>query len=170
MQFLVGILSHTPVWVWAIMAALVYRGWTMTRDRVVQPLSLMVIPAVFVLLDVAKLVAYDADKQSLLLTFIGALVGVWAVILLKPARATQRLADGKLVIKGEWISICIFLGIFLANYTAGVLAVINPPAAADAHLAVTLFNGFSVAFMTSRAIAHLRSRNTGEMVLGMQKG
>ncbi|MCO6188069.1 DUF6622 family protein [Rhizobium sp. L1K21] len=170
MQFLVGIVTHTPIWVWAILAALVYRGWTMTRDRVIHPISLMLIPAIFILLDAVQLIARQAGNETLLLTLIGILSGLWAVVFLKPARNTQRLADGKLAIEGEWISICIFLAVFSGNYIAGVLAVINPAVATNAQLAAALFNGFSVGFMTSRAIAHLRSSNTGEVVSSAQRG
>lgn len=156
MQLIVAIITNTPVWVWAIVAFLVYRGWTMTRDRIVHPFTLMLIPGIFVALDVFKLVYYRADAHTLLLTFSGVLLGISTVLVLRPARTTVATQDGKLAIKGEWMSLCIFITIFAGNYATAVLTAMHLPSAADVAIASTLLNGFCVSFMATRTLTHLR--------------
>ncbi len=155
MQLFTGILTNTPIWVWALFAFLMYRGWAMSRDRAVSPISLLLVPGIFLSADVAQLALAPADMKMLPLTAMGAVLGLSVVLLLKPARSTIRLPDGKLQVEGEWISITLFLFVFLGNYVNAILAVINPPAAEPVRLVASVLNGFSISFMLARSIAHL---------------
>ncbi|MGO4839398.1 DUF2306 domain-containing protein, partial [Rhizobiaceae sp. 2RAB30] len=42
----VDIVTHTPLWVWPLLLYVLYAGWKATRDRVVAPWRLLVMPAV----------------------------------------------------------------------------------------------------------------------------
>ena len=43
----VEIVAHTPLWVWALFAFLVYRGVAGMRTREVSPFRVLIVPAVF---------------------------------------------------------------------------------------------------------------------------
>ncbi len=162
MQLFTGILTNTPIWVWALFAFLMYRGWTMSRDRTVRPLTLFLIPGIFLLVDITQLALGLLSLKLLPMTFAGALAGVIAVFLLKPARSTVRLPDGKLLIAGEWASISLLLAVFLSNYASAVLSVVNPADAEPVRLVASTLNGFSFAFMLARSIAHLRTGSVSQ--------
>ena len=43
---IVNVLSHTPVWVWGLLAALMALGFSQTRQRHVAPWRLLMLPMV----------------------------------------------------------------------------------------------------------------------------
>ena len=67
---LIQILSHTPAYVWAILAFLVYRGVAAMREREVAPRQLTVIPIVMLLLSLQDIVARFGVGLLPLLTWV----------------------------------------------------------------------------------------------------
>lgn len=162
MQILGTILIRTPFWVWLLLAALIWFGLSRTKTREINATSQLIAPIIFVGLVLVKLILSGFAPMPLLGAISGIVLGALAVLWLKPARNTTRLASGRLRIEGEWISLAIIMIVFLANYAAAVIGSIAPHiiTGAEFQYSMALINGFSAALMTLRTIGHLRTKTT----------
>jgi hypothetical protein len=161
MQMPIDILTHTPSWVWLVLALLVFRGLKRTKTREVSQNSLILLPAILTLLALRRLVMAGFDADVLMGTAIGIIAAFVILLSIKPARQTRRLPNGKLLLQGEWLSLGLLLVIFAANYIDGVLTAIDPATAASGPMQITwsFVNGLSVTFMVGRSIMHLLAGN-----------
>jgi len=50
------ILEHTPLWVWAVFAALILLGWQQTRTRDVSIARATILPVIMILLSLSGVV------------------------------------------------------------------------------------------------------------------
>lgn len=161
MQMPIDILTHTPGWVWLVLALLVFRGLKRTKTREVSQNSLILLPAILTVLALRRLVMAGFDADVLMGTAIGIIAAFVILLSIKPARQTRRLPNGKLLLQGEWLSLGLLLVIFAANYIDGVLTAIDPATAASGPMQITwsFVNGLSVTFMVGRSIMHLLAGN-----------
>ncbi len=72
MDLLGNIFSHTPVWVWVILALLIFLGVQASRPRTVRLLRILITPAVFIVWGIVSL----TTKHEI----TGLLVGDWLVL------------------------------------------------------------------------------------------
>lgn len=165
MQILGIILIRTPFWVWLLLAALIWFGLSRTKTREINATSQLITPIIFVGLVLAKLILSGFAPMPLLGAASGIVLGTLAVLWLKPARNTMRLANGRLRIQGEWISLAIMMLVFLPNYAAAVIGSIAPHiiTGAEFQYSMALINGFSAALMTLRTIAYLRTQHVPQL-------
>jgi uncharacterized membrane protein len=142
------IISHTPIYVWALLAFLMYRGFLASADRDISLLKLSVIPAVMLVLTLSGLNGRGA---------LGAGVwGVWLVGMLAGAVLSWRLTSGDIAVnraagtvlqRGSWMPLVLMLAIFITKYTVAVMSAMHPelPHNLAFALAITtlfgLFNG-----------------------------
>ncbi|MGR6432831.1 DUF6622 family protein [Rhizobium sp. PAMB 3174] len=161
MQMPIDILTHTPSWVWLVLALLVFRGLKRTKTREVSQNSLILLPAILTLLALRRLVMAGFDADVLAGTATGIILAFVILLSIKPARQTRRLPNGKLLLQGEWLSLGLLLVIFAVNYVDGVLTAIDPAAAASQPMQITwsFVNGLSVTLMVGRSIMHLLAGN-----------
>lgn len=57
-EFLIGVVTHTPVWVWVLFIFLISRGLKARRPATVTLERLAIIPAIFLIWDIYDLVVY----------------------------------------------------------------------------------------------------------------
>lgn len=79
MPGIIGILSHTPLWVWPLILYGLFIGWNRTRDRVVSPPRLFIMPALICGLVLYNLVSAGISAGGLLGFACGAVAGTLAV-------------------------------------------------------------------------------------------
>ncbi len=159
MQYFVEIIANTPFWVWVILVALVALGLGQTRTER-RSFSGLVIPAVvFAVIALAKLGYARFAADALFGTLGGGVLGIALILLTRPGRRTEKLADGSYLIRGEWMPLVVILVVFVGNYFVAVISAIAPELAQStaAGLAVGAINGFSALYMAGRTIAHLRA-------------
>jgi hypothetical protein len=169
MHMLVAIFVNTPLWVWAILAALVVIGMRRTSAHEVSLLSLILPPAIFIILMIARMIQSHFAVPVLVGTLVGAVLGGMIVAILKPARNTRLQDNGKILIEGEYVSLVLYLLVFAANYISHVLVAINPTlGSSDAvRLAFSVANGLSVSVALVRAILHDRKARADRELLPM---
>src|SRR6185369_9444875 len=71
MKFAYQVLIHTPVWVFALLAFLVWQGIKATRPRTVTIWRSLIVPAVFIVWGLSRLVSRQ-DYAGLLTAWLGA--------------------------------------------------------------------------------------------------
>lgn len=156
-SFLFDVVTHTPIWVWAVFALVTYLGWQRTRDRVVSLWRLLLFPAVIIVLAATGL-AHASLGTTLPIMLVALAIGGTAGWLLERDGATKRLPDGRLWMRGEWWSLAQVLAIFGFRYATIVAGTVNPALGVDPawQIATTLVSSTLSAMVLGRTLARLR--------------
>nr|WP_308495375.1 DUF6622 family protein [Duganella aceris] len=157
------IISHTPVYVWALLAFLLYRGYLASRDRDITLQKMAIIPGVMLVLALSGLNGHGA---------LGAGVwGVWAIGVLAGMALIWRMTNGDIAIdraagtihqRGSWMPLAMMMAIFLTKYTVAVASAMHPelPHSLPFALGVTalygVFNGVFLGRLARYASVWLR--------------
>jgi len=139
-MFIATILSHTPIWVWALLAFLIYRGLMALRPREVSPSRMLVIPLVFLVWGLSGLLGADGVGAELALFAGGLLVGLACgrgLASLSPAPRWSR-ATGLLAMPGSPIPLILIVVAFATKYVGTVALALNPDIAVHAEIAAAM--------------------------------
>lgn len=160
LQYASGIATHTPLWVWLILAGLVYLGLQRTKTRELSTPRIIVPAALFGLLAVTRLSLGRFAEPAVLGTCAGLVVAFGMLMLVKPGRRAQRTDAGTVLIEGEWFSLGLILAIFCVNYGIAVVSAINPALGSSDNLRFLygFVNATSSGFMIGRAYAYLNAK------------
>ena len=133
---LMSILRHTPVFVWLILAALVWRGWSARRDREVAARKLAIIPLVLLALSLwGVLSAYASHAVTLPLWLAGVLAGTFVASRLVRGEVAVLPERAALLVRGSWVPMVVLVTMFLLKYVTNVALAIQPALAANASFA-----------------------------------
>lgn len=153
---IIGVLTHTPPYVWAIFAFIIFMGFQRTRDRTVQLWRLFLLPTIMILTALSGMIG--AGLGSLPAILAGLAVGGVSGWLLERDGATRRLPNGQVWLRGEWWSFVQILLIFGFRYSLAVVGAINPTFVADptVHLVAMFVSSLLSAMVLGRTLARLR--------------
>lgn len=153
----IGIVQHTPVWVWGLLAALVALGLSQTRDREMSLARITVVPLVLLGLSLSGVFSAFGHIPVALggwgAGFGAALAfGRQFIAVRGAAWSAQR---GQLQVPGSWMPLVLILGLFGVKYLAGASLATHPALASDvafAGLVSLTYGSFSGIFL-ARALA-----------------
>ncbi|MBN9220076.1 MAG: hypothetical protein J0I79_19195 [Mesorhizobium sp.] len=151
------ILAHTPLWVWPLIAYGLFVGWNRTRDRVVSPWRLLVLPVLITGLAFHNLVVSGISAAGLLGVACGAVAGAFAGAAMARRRPARLLEDGRLALQGDWLPLALIVAIIVFRYASGVALGVNPALAQTPtfDLPNAILSGFFAATMIARTIGTL---------------
>jgi hypothetical protein len=148
---LIQILSHTPVYVWAILAFMVYRGVVALRERETTLRSLFIIPVVMLALSLQDIAAKFGASLLPLSAWAGAaLVVALLVWKFSGAGISAGATSGSVRVHGSRAPLALMMAIFLTKYATAVTLAIQPQASHHALFPVavcTLFGVFNGYFL-----------------------
>jgi len=148
---LTQIVTHTPIYVWAILAFLVHRGMIAMRDRDVELRKLCIIPVVMLLLSLQDIAArFGLDGIALGAWVAGVAIAVPPVLLFGASRIAAGSAPGTVRVRGSRVPLAMMMAVFFTKYTASVMLAVFPQAhqnALVAGLVCTLFGLFNGIFL-----------------------
>lgn len=163
LRFLTTVFSNTPLWVWAILAALLALGFKQTRDQVVGRTRLLVQPLALGALSVAAAIsAFGLQPVSAGGWLLGAAAGVLLNRLLGLPRRVQTLPNGQFAIGGSWAPMVLLMAIFWLRYAVAVSLAVAPALRADnltVLMACALY-GLASGLFGARAWRVLRTAST----------
>jgi hypothetical protein len=146
------ILSHTPLYVWAILAFLVYRGLAAARTRELAPRALFIVPVVMLGLSLHGIVsAFGADGGALLAWLAGMLLVAPPALRWSGARIGPSGAAGKVRVAGSWSPLAAMLATFAVKYAVAVSMALRPALVQDASFGAAvcglygMLNGYFIA-------------------------
>lgn len=145
------IVSHTPTYVWGILAFLIYRGALASRNRCMTVRSVFILPAVMLALGLQS----TASGFGLLSPAGAAwLAGVAAGIVLMWKRAADGTtidhAAGLVHLRGSWLPMGLMMTIFTGKFVIAVALASRPALRGSLVLALpacAAFGALSGAFM-----------------------
>jgi len=122
------IISHTPLYVWALLAFLIYRGYLASMDRETTLRNLCIIPGVMLVLSLQGIVGKFGGSDSALLAWAaGAIVSTavtWSLI--DASRITPDRGKGTLHLRGSWVSLMLMMAIFVVKYSVAIVSAMHP--------------------------------------------
>ena len=153
---LLQILAHTPRWVFAVFALLVWLGAKQLFAGTVGLGRVTVMPIVMTGLSISGLVSVFGDAPAALAGWAVAALVVAALVLQRSLPATTRYdaPTRQFHLAGSAVPLVLMMGIFFTKYVAGVMLAMHPALNHDATFAVvvpTLYGVFSGVF-TGRAL------------------
>ena len=135
MRFALGILTHTPLWVFALLAYLVWQGIRSLRPRTTPIWRLLIVPAVFIAMGLSRIVSGSETGPWPLLTWLGAAAVFAPLGLATPTRLIGVDRQNWLVTRaGSAIPLIRNIVVFLLQYAVAVTAALDP----HGHTAVAL--------------------------------
>jgi hypothetical protein len=130
---LLQIITHTPLFVWALLAGLVALGWRQTRTRQVVPRQVLMLPAAMLGLGLWSLVPGLQTNPSVALLWLAALaLGAAGGLRTPQVPGTAWLADeGHFRVPGSWVPMGFIVVIFMMRYALGAGTALHPEWRAD---------------------------------------
>lgn len=128
LRFVLGILHHTPPWVWVLLAALLVLGLSQLRTRSVSRTRLLVLPAVLVGLGLFATATSFQPAGPALAAWVLALAGgvMLGRQLPRPTGARWDASGRSLLLPGSALPLLVIMAIFALRYTAGVALALHP--------------------------------------------
>ena len=124
-EFAMQILKNTPIWVWAILAALIYLGSRQLKARVVKRYSVLIAPVVFLFVGLMASGRGPVEFATWALTLLT--LATVTFFVGRPTAGARYEANGdRLHMPGSAVPMTIMLAIFLLNYVINVVLAINP--------------------------------------------
>jgi len=142
---LIQILTHTPLYVWAILAFLVYRGMAAMRDRDVEVRKLVMIPAVMLVLSLQDISAKFGLGGWALAAWAVAAAGVaLAAGLAGSERIAASAVPGHVRVCGSRLPLVMMMAVFFTKYAASVAVSVAPQLRQDTLFACIVCGLFGV--------------------------
>lgn len=147
----IQILTHTPLYVWAILAFLIWRGVVELREREIAVRRMFVLPLAMLLLSLHDM----AGKFGLGATALAAWTAAFAAAALLAwrfgrMRVSAGTAPGRVRVAGSALPMVLMLSIFAVKYATSVLLAVRPDLAGQSVVvavvcaAFGVFNGYFV--------------------------
>nr|WP_320144141.1 DUF6622 family protein [uncultured Cohaesibacter sp.] len=140
-----SILSHTPIWVWILLAYLLLRGIKALQPRETRPSRVLVLPVIFFVWALFGIFGELTDWPTALIAFaVGLAIGFaggWANATRLPVATLDR-ATGLMWRPGSATTLVLVIVAFVAKYVLSVLLAVQPHLGAEVMFAA-LFGGVS---------------------------
>ena len=124
-EFINQVVKGTPVWVWAILVALIALGVNQMRTRIVSRYTVLIAPVVFLFVGLMAAGRGPIGFTAWALTLIAA--AAFTFFVWQPTGGARYDASAdRLNLPGSVIPMLLMLAIFLLNYVINVTLAINP--------------------------------------------
>ncbi|MDU5499923.1 MAG: hypothetical protein E6099_02165 [Enterobacter sp.] len=127
-EFLIGVVTHTPVWVWVLFIFLISRGLKARRPATVTLERLAIIPGIFLIWDIYDLIVYRTlTPGTVALWTAGILAGAaLGYVLIKQAVITRAEAPRSLYRQADYTALPFMMLAFGVKYVLGVMSAVSP--------------------------------------------
>lgn len=128
-EFLTGVVTHTPVWVWVLFVFLITRGIKARKPAIVTLEKLAIIPAIFLFWDIYDLVVFrKLTVASSALWIAGLLAGAaLGYLLIKQTAVTRAELPRSLYRQADYSALPLMMLAFGVKYVLGVMTAVSPP-------------------------------------------
>jgi hypothetical protein len=146
------IITHTPIWVWALLALLVYFGYQQTKSRTIGLRRAAIIPVILTALSIYGTLSAFGSSPLAILAWLAAATALATTVMLLPVPSGTRFDSQtrQLHIIGSWVPMALIMGIFVTKYVVGVALSMHPELAQKVIFALTfssLYGAFSGVFI-----------------------
>ena len=172
LTLLTQILTHTPAYVWGLLAALLALGWLQSRTRQLRPAQVAALPLALTGLGLWSMTPGFVVNPVLGLLWLAALaLGAMGGRLTPQAPGTAWLPQaGRFHLPGSWIPMAFIIVIFMLRYAYGVASAMHPDLRADLAVQLPLAGVFGVlaGLSIGRALGLMRLMRSAPATMGTQ--
>ena len=154
------ILTHTPMYVWVILAFLIVRGVIALRTREVAMNKLFIIPTVMAILSLVDVAAkFGLGGLGFAVWAATALVTVALLATLGGARVAPTGTPGRVTVRGSAFPLVLMMAIFVTKYVSSIAVVLQPQLRADTGFTavVCMLFGLFTGYFVGRLARDLRA-------------
>ena len=156
MQFAIGVLTHTPPWVFALLAYLVWQGIKAMQPRTTSIWRALIVPVVFIILGLSRIGLGHQDNVAPLIGWIVAALVLLPVGLLTPRPFEVDHLSGQIIRPGSVFPLVRNLIVFSLQYTVAVIAAVDPDGRTAAAITGRAISGATAGYFIGSTIALLR--------------
>lgn len=160
---IIEIIKHTPIWVFILFAALLFLGYSQTKNREIKLKRIFILPMAMILLSIFGIFsAFGMMPTALTLWFLGGGISLIIGLKLSFPRDTEYDDSKKIFyIPGSWIPMFLILIIFFTKYLIGVIVARQLPIINQIEfiVVISLLYGLISGIFLSRSIVMLKSKN-----------
>jgi hypothetical protein len=151
------ILTNTPLWVFALLAYLIWQGSQSLRPRTLPIWRMLIVPLVFFLMGVSRLVtARDRGIEPLLAWLVAAVLFALLALSLRPKLLAVDRKSGTVTRPGSATPLARNITVFMLQYAVAVATAMK----LEPHAAVAIIghavSGASAGYFSGRAVALVR--------------
>ena len=155
MNFALGIITHTPLWVWPLLAYLVWQGIKAMQPRTTTIWRALIVPAVFIVWGLSRLLSRQ-DHAWPLVTWVAAAAVLLVIGLLTARPFELDHTTGEIKRPGSWVPLIRNVTVFALQYTVAVISAVDPHEATTAAIVGRAISGGTTGYFLGRTIALLR--------------
>jgi hypothetical protein len=155
MMFAYQILAHTPPWVFALFAYLVWQGVQAMQPRTTPIWRALIVPGVFIVWGISRLGFGHQDGTWPLVAWIAAAVALLPLGVLTPRPFDVDHATGQIIRPGSPFGLVRNLIVFASQYAVGVIAAIEAGDRALAIIVGRAISGATAGYFIGATIALL---------------
>jgi hypothetical protein len=156
MQFAVGIVTHTPLWVFPLFAYLVWQGFKARQPRTSAVWRALIVPLVFIVWGVSRIGLQHRDSVWPLVAWIAAALLLLPAGLLTPRPFELDHANGQIIRPGSWFPLIGNVTVFALQYTVAVIAAVHPGGGTGASIVGRAISGATAGYFIGSTVALLR--------------
>ncbi len=125
MQFAIGIITHTPLWAWILLAYLVWQGIKAMGPRTTTIWRALIVPAVFIVWGLSRIGLGPQGNVWPLVAWIVAALALMPVGVLTPRPFEVDHATGQIIRPGSVVPLIRNVLVFAVQYTVAVIAAVH---------------------------------------------
>jgi hypothetical protein len=156
MRFAIGIVTHTPLWAWVLLAYLVWQGIKAMGPRTTTIWRALIVPAIFIALGVSRIGLSHQDNIAPLVAWIAAALALLPIGILTPRPFEVDHATGLIIRPGSLFPLIRNILVFALQYTVAVLAAIHADEQGIAPIVARAVSGAMAGYFIGSTIALLR--------------
>ncbi|UWU78638.1 hypothetical protein N2603_09350 [Bradyrhizobium huanghuaihaiense] len=135
MMFTYQVLIHTPLWVWMLLAYLVWQGIKAMQPRTTSIWRALIVPVVFIVWGVSRIGLGHQDSSWPMVAWTAAALALLPVGVLTPRPFDVDHKTGEIIRPGSNFALIRNLIVFVLQYAVGVISAID---ASDRTLAIII--------------------------------
>jgi hypothetical protein len=146
------IILRTPVWVWGLLALLLWQGLKLARPSSTGLLRVTLVPVAMVCLSIYGTVSALGGQADVMLPWLVAAAAMASLVLLQlplPASTRYDATEKRIHQLGSLVPLALMMGIFFTKYLVGVSIAMHPALVHDLVFSTAvsaLYGGFSGIF------------------------
>jgi hypothetical protein len=156
MQFAIGIITHTPIWAWILLAYLVWQGIKAMQPQTATIWRALIVPAIFIIWGLSRLGLGQQAGMAPLLAWIAAALVLLPIGVLTPRPFEVDHRTGQIKRAGSVFPLVRNIVVFAAQYSAAVIAAIHTDDRAMAAIVGRVISGATSGYFIGSAITLLR--------------
>jgi len=153
--FTYQVLVHTPVWVFALLAYLIWQGVQAMQPRTTPIWRALIVPVVFIVWGISRIGFGHQDSAWPLIAWGGSALALLPIGVLTPRPFDVDHKTGEIVRPGGAFALIRNLVVFSLQYTVGVISAIDAGDRAVAFIAGRAISGATAGYFIGSAIALL---------------